>query len=181
MEKIKRGTLLLIALLISFVSLFGCRGDNKSSSGHNLELQEDHLIVELELKVQEDDILGIYYRNEDEKYSKEQLILTNVLGFKDFQKVIFVFDQLVFPSHILIDFGENENQGEILLRQLVFKYNDEEHVFSHQEIKKYFKPNSGFQFSFDSMAGKGVIVNGKYDPKLSSYNISYFVNKLILY
>lgn len=168
-------------VLLSFVLNVSCKGNNKSSTDESTIKYEDQLVFEVVLEAQQDDKFELYYRSEDENFNAERRISSKFNGSDKNQQIKFVFDLLEFPSHIRLDFGENEKQDTIKVVQFLFRYNDAEHIFTHQEIKKYFKPNAYLEFDYENMSAQGLKVNGKYDPFLSSYDISYFVNKLILF
>lgn len=168
-------------LLLTFVFNVSCKGNNKSSTDESTIKYEDQLVFEVVLAAQQDDKFELYYRSEDENFNAERRISYKFKGSTKNQQIKFVFDLLEFPSHIRLDFGENEKQDTIKVVQFLFRYNDAEHIFTHQEIKKYFKPNTYLEFDYENMSAQGLKVNGKYDPFLSSYDISYFVNKLILF
>lgn len=175
----KGTSIFLITGLMSIIFLSSCRESNKASK--TAIEHEDHLIVELLVKVPEDDSFEVYYRTEHEQYASNNRVATKVKGSSALQKVEFVMDQSVFPTYIRLDLGINQKQGDILLDQIVFKYNDAEHVFDKKEIKKYFRPSKYLDFNFDTMMGRAKKVDNKFDPYLDSNNISKFVNELILY
>lgn len=169
----------MIAGVMSIIFLSSCRENNKSSK--TAIEHEDHLIVELLVKVPKDDSFEVYYRAENEQYASNNRVETKVKGSSALQEVVFIVDQFVFPTYIRIDLGKNQKQGDILLDQIVLRYNDAEHVFNKKEIKKYFRPSKYLDFNFDTMTGKAKKVDNKFDPYLDSNNISKFVNELILY
>lgn len=165
---------MVMALLLVLAS--GCKGCGGSNLPH-----EDQLIIVADIKVLEDDALELYYRDKDEPFGADKRIRKYVKGAAQSQEVEFVVELLEFPSHIRLDFGENRGQPPMVLERLIFRYNDMEHVFSKEELKKYFRANPGLKFNFETLTAEGVVVDGKYDPSLNSNDISYFVNKLILF
>ncbi|NAS10972.1 hypothetical protein [Poritiphilus flavus] len=169
----------IFPLILSLFLAGACKQSGKS--GSDKPEHEDQLVVQLIVKVKQDDKLELYYRKGKETYNSERRLDAPIRGSEEFQTVNFVFEILEFPSHVRIDLGENPQQPEIEIQQLAFKYNEAEHIFTPEELKKYFRPNSWLQFDFQTLSGKGRVVDGKYDPFLSSNEISYFVNKLILY
>lgn len=153
---------------------------NAQSEG-GLVATKDRLVVEISLIMEMDDVVEIFYRDSDETFTSENSMAYNAKGSIEYQKGVFVLDQFIFPSHVRIDLGSNPQQAPIIIDYIAFKYNDAEHIYSIDELKKYFKANQYLDFDFDRLTGEGQMINGKYDPYLSSYDISYFVNKLILY
>ncbi|GGG39005.1 hypothetical protein GCM10011414_05420 [Croceivirga lutea] len=176
--------LCLVALLIFSACKNSARKDENGTEAGSLSEEidlEDRLIVRMNMLVPEDDNFEIYFRQKDEKFHSDFKIAKNVVGSAQAQDVEFVFDILDFPSHLRIDFGRNTNQGQMKLNSLVFQYNDNVHEFTTEELNKYFIPNAGMivDFEFGNITTKKV--NEKYNPYLNSNNISYFVNKLILF
>jgi len=169
----------LIIGLVLGILLSSCGDEQKL--GKKEKVLEDHLIFEILLKVPEEDIFEIYYREENEKYESKKRVEAKVKGSTELQKAVFVLDKMVYPSNIRVDLGNNENQGEIFLYSITLRYNEAEHMFDKKDIKKYFRPSKYIDFNFDSMTGIPKKVDNKYDPYLDSNNISKFVNRIILY
>ncbi len=166
-------TLLLIIALI----VFTCK-----DSGKTLDKKyEDKLVVEMVMKIPKSDKFELYYRGKDEKFDSKKRIQADVIGSEELQKAEFIFDILEFPTHIRIVFGQNKEQAEMRLDHLAFRYNDGVHTFTEEEMKKFFRANSGLKIDFEDKSVRTATVDGKYVPYLNSFDISYFVNKLILY
>lgn len=173
----------LVLLVFSACKNESKRKENGTKSGSNVEEKdlEDRLIVRLNMVVPEDDNFEIYFRQKEEKFSSDYKITQNIKGLSQAQDIEFVFDILDFPSHLRIDFGRNVNQGPMKLNSLIFQYNDNVHEFTEEELKKYFIPNACMEVDFLSGNVTAKKINEKYNPYLNSNNISYFVNKLILF
>ncbi len=179
MSKNRKNHLLLRYFFILLISLstLTCKQTQKSPYPEF----EDRLIISFEALVELDDKFQLYFRNEVENFSEDKSISTSIPASPEFQEVRFVLKELDFPYAIRLDFGENKNQKTILFRNLTFSYNNEKHVLTKKEIKKYFVPNKYIKTDFEELSITPIPLEGGYDPFLSSYNISYFVNKLILY
>lgn len=161
---------------MSLLILTSCKEQKKTDPEF-----EDRLIIELEAKVLKDDHFELYYKDDKEKYKptdKEEYI---VKGSKDFQVIQFVLDQHVYPQNIKLDLGKNIGQGPIVIKSLTLRYNEGEHIFTKEEFKKFFITNTDFVFDYKTMTGETKKVGDTYDPFINSYNISKFVNNLILY
>jgi len=159
----------------------GEKNKNTTSEKNQYDLEEK-IIVELALTVLENDQFELYYKTrKEENYTSEKRVTYEVVGSKKKQTLQFVLDQGIYPYSIRLDFGRNQKQGEILVHELIMRYNQGTHVFDSQEIQKYFVPNKYVNFDFDTMTARTIVVDGKYDPYLASHNISKFVNRLILY
>jgi len=171
------GVWLLAILVLGFFS--NCKWINeRNKSGSVLQ---DQIIVEVYLTVPEDDLFELYYRNENQEYSSDNRIETEVSGSQQTQKVRFILNQQTFPSHIRLDLGVNREQGPMALDRIVLSYNETSEVLGKSEIKKYFRSNRYLDFDFELMTVSPKEVDDKYDPYLDSNNISKFVNNLILH
>ena len=171
--------LFLLALLV----FSSCKNDsNKNENGIDSESNlEDRLVVKVNMVVPDDDNFEIYFRRKEEKFSSDYKITQNIKGSSQAQNIEFVFDILDFPSHLRIDFGRNANQGPMKINRLIFQYNDNFHEFTSNELKRYFIPNAYMEVDFSTGNVTTKKINEKYNPYLNSNNISYFVNKLILF
>ncbi len=166
-----------ISLLIIVVfGVFSC----KNNQGVNPKF-EDRLIIELEAIILENDHFELLYRRRDGEYEPANKKDFEIKGSKNLQVIRFVLDQHVYPQNVKLNLGRNESQGEIIIKTLTFKYNDAKHIFSKQEFEKYFKPSTDLVFDYETMIGQTKKIGNQYDPFFSSYNISKFINKLILY
>ena len=167
-------TMYVLTAVLIFVA---CKNSGKTVD----KKYEDKLIVELTMKIEKDDQFELYYRQKDETFDSKKRIRVEVKGSETPQKIEYVFDILEFPTHIRLDFGQNKEQTEMIFDNLAFRYNDGTHNFTKEELKKFFRPNDGLKIDFENRSVQTTAVNGKYIPYLNSFDISYFVNKLILY
>jgi hypothetical protein len=169
----------LLCIVLFSIGFSACR-DRKNVSDPDKQ-NEDRIIVSMEVRSLHPDRFELYYHEKDESFSADKRIIQEVKGSGEFEKLEFRLEPLVFPSRLRIDLGQNPAQEVISLKKLVFRYNDATHEFTREEVQKYFRPNSYVDFDFEAMQAKMKSEDGKYDPFLVSYDISYFVNKLILF
>lgn len=164
----------LFILLVLFCS---CNGPSKKISP---ELK-DKLVISFEAIVQLDDEFKLYYRKKGEKYKESESSKFSLKGSDEYQRIEFVLDQLVFPQNIRLVLGSNREQKEIQIKNIQFQYNNQKHVLTKQEIKKYFVANGSLEANFEELRFIPLGTKKEYRPFLDSYDISYFVNKLILF
>ncbi|MFX0556024.1 hypothetical protein ACOCEA_04460 [Maribacter sp. CXY002] len=166
-----------INFVIFLTIVFGCKGPSK-----NIEpALQDKLAISFDAIFYADDELQLYYKTKEGIYTEEKSIKLQLEGSDSFQKIQFVLDQLIFPQNIRIDLGKNKEQKIIRIENFRFNYNNQKHVLTDQEFKKYFVPNKYIKANFNNLTFTPLVIDKLYDPYLSSYDISYFVNKLILY
>jgi hypothetical protein len=142
---------------------------------------EDKLVLSFDALVEVDDEFQLYFRKEDENFKETRSIKHDISGSNKYQTIQFVFNQLDFPQSIRLDMGMNTKQGPIKIKNIELKYNDHSHLFSIKELRKYFVANKYIDANFDELTFTPLVIDNDYDPFLTSFNISYFVNKLILY
>lgn len=167
----------LFKISIIIVFFCGC----KSPSQKIEPALEDKLIISFDAVVPMNDEFQLYYKKNDAKYTEGKSLKIQLKGSDNFQKIEFIFDQLVFPQNIRLDLGKNIKQKTIQIENFQFNYNGQKHVLTNQEFKKYFVTNKYLDANFDNLTFTPLALDGLYNPILSSYNISYFINKLILY
>tara|TARA_B100000767_G_scaffold219366_1_gene207434 strand:- start:158 stop:676 length:519 start_codon:yes stop_codon:yes gene_type:complete len=170
--KNKKPSLSALFLIIS-LTLLSCK-DLSEKSAH-----ENQLVVHVELKILKDDFLELYFDDRESKvFSSKRSIRKKIKGDSSFQKVSFMLDDSAYPNRIRIDLGENREQPAMEIKQIALQYNKAIHVFSPQELETYFKSN--IYVDFNSFVATPKIMEGKYDPYLESFNLSKFINQLIL-
>jgi hypothetical protein len=124
-------------------------------------------------------VLELYFDNrETNTFSSKKSIRKKIKGSNSFQKVSFILDKDAYPNRIRIDLGENRSQETIEIKEIGLQYNNATHTFSNEEIDKLFKPN--IYLDYRSLMATPKQMNGNYDPYLESFNLSKYVNELIL-
>lgn len=171
--------------LFCFFLFSACGEKNKKSSTNEVLVEqidlEDRLIVRLRAIVPVDDEFELFFRGEDEQFNSENKIITKVKGSNQSQSIDFALDLFEYPTNLRIDFGRSPRQEAIKFQVLSFEFNKNVHSFTSEEMLKYFRPANGLEIDYSTGEVNISEVNGKHDPYLTSYNISYFVNKLILF
>lgn len=143
---------------------------------------ENQLILKLSLVIHEDDEFQLFYNSaESTGFTSDNSITHKIKGKDTIQSLFFVLKDDEYPNRLRIDFGNNRNQKQVEVKEIKLSYNEAFKSFSKDEIKVFFKSNEYFDFDFETLMGKGVVINNSYDPYLESMNLSTFINELILY
>ena len=143
---------------------------------------ENQIILKLSLIIHEDDELQLFYNSaESSAFIADNSITHKIKGKDTIQSIFFVLKDDEYPERLRIDFGNNRNQKQVEVKEIKLLYNEAFKSFSKDEIKVFFKNNEYFDFNFETLKGKGVVINNNYDPYLESMNLSAFINELILY
>ena len=162
----------ILTSLLLLIIIFSCN-NNINKNGI-----ENQLIVHIELKIVQDDVLELYFDNrETNTFSSKKSIRKKIKGSNSFQKVSFILDKDAYPNRIRIDLGENRSQETIEIKEIGLQYNNATHTFSNEEIDKLFKPN--IYLDYRSLMATPKQMNGNYDPYLESFNLSKYINELI--
>ncbi len=170
--KHKKPSLFALFLLLS-LTLLSCKDLSEKSTNEN------QIVVHVELKILKDDVLELYFDDRESKvFSSKMSIRKKIKGDSSFQKVSFMLKDNAYPNRIRIDLGENREQLPIEIKEIALQYNKAIHVFSPQELETYFKAN--IYLDFNSIVATPKMLDGKYDPYLESFNLSKFINQLIL-
>jgi len=177
-----------LAVLALCALTFSCKEkEPQDNEGTKVEDQveattkiEEQLIIELSMVVPKDDKFQILYRDLEGTFTPDRQIQKRVEGSNQVQKIQYVLDKYEYPSHLRLYFGMNPEQENLQFRGLILKYNDHIHEFTNDELNRYFVPSKGLGIDFENGKLEAEAVEGIYTPYLDSYNLSYFVNKLIL-
>lgn len=169
---------IVLAFFIGFTILFfGCKesGTKKEDSSKDIAPQPDikrlknTFSVLLEVQLDKNDALEVFYlKDEMDTYKAEQMIQRKTNGMNDFQEVVFELPKEVYPYNIRLDFGSNNQQGQMKIKKCVLAYNKGSMEIKGSELKKFFNFNGGIEMQSDSLTitFKPFDLNGKevYDP-----------------
>lgn len=140
-----------LGLLIIF-SLFSCKNENASGDKNQAELKETYN-VSFNLVVPKDDTFKLYYTEDGTlNFGDDHAVLCVVKGNENPQELLFKLPADVFPTNVRLDFGDNVDQGDIVVNSMKFNYlkNTFEKAFGPtEEITHYFYPLES-QISIDN-------------------------------
>lgn len=172
----KNGILGLIVLV-----LFSCTGEKKIKNNTNeVEQEKEKLEVIIKEKftvilrgiILKEDLFQVHYLNSGgEAYDGQKSISVSVKSSPDEQDIEFELPKGVYPHNLRIDIGDNKNQEEIRINEIIFLFEKYNFKIKGKEILKYFKPSPFIQVSNDSITyyTKELNFNNvlKYDPYLA--------------
>lgn len=135
---------ILLGLLMLFI-LTSCKkeADKVEGDKNQVELKET-FDVTFNLVVAKEDTFKLYY-TEDESlnFGDDRAVSCVVKGSTTPQDLIFKLPPDVLPVNVRLDFGDNVDQGDVIVNSMKFKYlkNTYEKVFGpSEEITHYFYP-----------------------------------------
>jgi len=126
--------------------------------------------ISLDLYIEKDDTFEVYYTSsENEKYNRNQRVVTKVYGQPRKQKVEIDLPEGVYPASLRLDFGTNRQQEFIRLDDVEMHFGEVSVLEGLEEFRASFAPNA-FIEAF-SKAGEIRFMNSgnRYDP--------YFLSK----
>jgi len=118
------------------------REKESSSETKVAELQDNLFRVSLDLLIQQDDTLHLYYTEDGTiNFKEESSVWLTVKGNPASQKVTFELPKDVYPTQFRMDFGINNKNEEIILNAVTFDYKGNKLMLSDSNIFKYFRPD----------------------------------------
>lgn len=129
--------------------------------------------VSFNLIVPKDDMFQLFYTEDGSiVFGDDRSVRSVIKGSETAQEVIFKLPADVLPTNIRLDFGENPNQGNIVVKSMKLSYinNSYQKVFGPtEEITHYFYPQDS-QIKVDNATGTIQLLKpkGVYDPLMWS-------------
>jgi len=176
---------LLAILLFSFV-LLSCKGDKENKE---IQKQEETAIekpftVEFIMKVKEEDVICLYYKDLSTTfYVEEMSIYKNLQKSETSQSMIFTLPQDFVPNDFRFDLScQNKNQT-IYVEKIIFNFRGETFTIFNADIDKYLKPNDDVVFNLSNRTYTFKESKaGSYDPFLTTTGQFYpLLEKLVGY
>jgi len=151
----------LVALFVSIISFYTI-----ATFLSNRKIRPTSILVEVDVRVQENDIFYVYYLDEDQKqwsdnFSKYQ----RIKGSDKEQKITFELPVEKPIQKIRLDIGANKQQGPIKVKSITLKSEIGQNVFSDSipelfDLNAYAVYKNGYYYPKE--------VSGRYDPFLVS-------------
>jgi len=172
-------TKLFFVSLILFVTFTSCKKEaNKDDvKPAEVEVKNNNFQITLSAIVKVDDNFQLYYSQDayEVPYKEEQSVWTAVKGNDNSQDIVFNLPEDVIPNYIRIDFGTNEAQKEIVIKNFKMKYYSKSFECKDSLFFNYFIPNDCVKIvdKKNSVVENFKTKEGKYDPLFYSEKALY--------
>jgi hypothetical protein len=126
--------------LFMLLSLVSCKKETDKKEGNQklAELKET-FDVNFNLVVEKDDTFQLYYTEDGTlNFSDDKSIKSELKGSVDAQDVLFKLPADVLPTNIRLDFGDNPEQGSVVVNSLKLKYLNNEFNVTKDLVTQYF-------------------------------------------
>jgi hypothetical protein len=135
---------IVLSILMMF-ALVSCKNDTAKTETETAKTElKETFDVNFNLVVPKDDTFKLYYTEDGTlNFGDDRAVLCVVKGSSTPQDLLFKLPADVLPTQIRFDFGDNAEQGDIIVNSMKFKYlkNTYEKVFgAGEEITHYFYP-----------------------------------------
>ena len=133
----------IVISIFSILTLISCKNesDKKEGDQNQAELKET-FDVNFNLTISKDDTFQLYYTEDGTlNFGDDRSVKSVVKGGEASQDVLFKLPADVLPTNIRLDFGENPEQGNVLVKSMKLKYlnNSYEKTFSPSDpLSHYF-------------------------------------------
>lgn len=156
--------------IAGFILLFAVTGCKNEKSLDELpvekqEVKEAAVQVVLNMTVKKNDVLEIFYTEDSSMDFGPKSVRVDVIGKSDSQQVVFEMPDDAKLTNMRFDVGQNPDQDEMTVTNMIVKQNDKEFEISGADFFKYFNTT---EYTKDSKGStiKTEKVNGVYDPFL---------------
>lgn len=181
MKKILLSTL----LISSFLTLSSC-GDKKGGRNDLSETEEVEkdsskgLVVTLEGVFPTNDTYQLFYSTTDQFDEKKSLHVP-VFGQQVLQKIVFEIPDGAKPTFIRIDLGSNPAQTSATIKEVNFRFNENEFKIENKDVVgKFFANNPSVEYNPVTLSfNLKIDQNNVYDPfMISNDELKKSLNKL---
>ena len=161
--------------IFSILTLISCKNesDKKEGDQNQAELKET-FDVNFNLTISKDDTFQLYYTEDGTlNFGDDRSVKSVVKGGETAQDVLFKLPADVLPTNIRLDFGENPEQGNVVVKSMKLKYlnNSYEKTFSPSDPLSHYFYSIDTQVKLNDATSTAEIVHPKgqtYDPLMWS-------------
>ena len=158
-----------LVLLTFFVS---CK--NKEEVPVVEEVKANTFDVIIDLKIQKDDELILFYKDPSIAYFDDKNTVYNgVKGKPESQIVTFSVPEGILPNDIRLDISSNKEQDPIIINSILLSFEGRVFKIEQKDILKYFTPNDFIKFDEATGTVSFIKKGENYDP--------YFLTKETIY
>jgi len=157
---------ILASLLLSLAFISCKKEENKAPEK---EIVVNNLKVSLDLVIQKDDSLQLFYKDDAiPSFDEKNSVWAYVKGSPNSQEVVFTLPEEIFPTSLRFDIGNKEGQGPVVINNFKMEYHDKVYK-ANDSTMTYFLPND--QLKYDAAIKTLTPVKVKdmpYDPFIYS-------------
>lgn len=155
-----------LILSIIFATTISCKQEEVKKE----IVEEKPFTIEMEVKIKEDDVICIYFKDNTIGFFNEDMAIYKPLVKSDStQNLIFELPEGIIPNDFRFDLSHKNPNQTMLVNKITFINNGKSFVIENKDIDKYFAPNSGVVFNeSDRSFTFKKNDDGNYDPFLSS-------------
>jgi hypothetical protein len=165
----------IVISIFSILTLISCKNESGKKEGdqNQAELKET-FDVNFNLTIPKDDTFQLYYTEDGTlNFGDDKSVKSVVKGGELAQNVLFKLPVDVLPTNIRLDFGENTEQGNVVVNSMQLKYlnNSYDKTFSSSEPLTHYFYTIETQVKLNDASSTAEIVHPKgqaYDPLMWS-------------
>ncbi len=165
----------LVLGILMLVSITSCKDETSKTENDKNETElKETFDVNFNLVIPKDDTFKLYYTEDGSlNFGDDRSVACVVKGTDKPQDVLFKLPADVLPTQIRLDFGDNADQGDIVLNSMKYSYLEKSYskVFGKTEqISHYFYPQEAqIKIDDDSKTIKLLKPKGQiHDPLMWS-------------
>ncbi|MHC0444414.1 hypothetical protein ACWA1F_03340 [Flavobacterium sp. 3-218] len=163
----------LICINLVLLTLFiSCK--NKEEAQPVEELKTNTFDVIVDLKIEKDDELILFYKDPSIAYfDAKNTVYNGVKGKTESQQVTFSIPEGILPNDIRFDVSSNKDQNPVIINSITLSFEGRVFKIEQKDILKYFTPNEFIKFDEETGTASFFEKGENYDP--------YFLTKEVLY
>ena len=149
--------------LIAVVCFISCK--NKEAQEPVEEVKANTFDVIVDLNIQKDDELILFYKDASIAYFDEKNTVYNgVKGKPEAQTVTFSVPEGILPNDIRFDISSKKDQQPIKINSIALSYSGRTFKIEQRDLLKYFTPNEFINFDEATGTASFKEKEGNYDP-----------------
>lgn len=161
----------ILSITIFALTVIACKNETKEAAPADSGKLPETFNITFNLTIPKDDTFQLYYTEDNSlNFGDDRSVKSVVKGGTAPQDVLFKLPVDVLPTNIRLDFGENKEQGDVVVNAMKLKYFDKTFEAKANLVKQYFFYND-FQLKYDEATSTVKAVVGKdgvYDPLMFS-------------
>lgn len=155
-----------------FVFFFSCKEKQANSANENtqMEVKEKPFTVEIHMKVSEDDVTCLYFKdNTISFFNEEMAIYKNLVKSDSLQSIVFELPNDFIPNDFRFDLSHQNKNNTVFVEKIHFTFKGKDFQIENKDIDKYLKPNVEVLFNQETRVFSfKATEEGAYDPFLTT-------------
>lgn len=159
----------IFALLFVLLFTVSCKKEEKKEGENEAEVSQRPFTVSIRMKVKEDDVITLYFKDNTISYFTEDMaVYKSLVKGEQMQDIVFELPEWAVPNDFRFDLSAKTQSQVCYVENIHFLYHGKSVDIFNKDLEKYLKPNEGVIFDSKDRSYSFKAVNGNYDPFLTT-------------